>query len=127
MSPNSLRLRSLCARHSDCLGKCGHLEGRPAMEKELQQLIEELGDAINSSLSESDRFAAVMAEMEQAGYNVYVILEASIGFRKQGDAGGESGEAEIQMSPQPKHDSVRSSEMSEEDLDFLRELKISVA
>jgi hypothetical protein len=39
----------------------------------------------------------------------------------------ESGEAEIQMSPQPKHDSVRSSEMSEEDLDFLRELKISVA
>ena len=31
------------------------------MEKELEQLIEELGEAINSSLSESDRFAAVMA------------------------------------------------------------------
>jgi hypothetical protein len=97
------------------------------MEKELQHLIDELGEAINSSLSESDRFAAVMAEMEQAGYNVYVVLEASLGFRKQGDAEAEPGEAQIQVSPEPKHDSVRSSEMSEEDLDFLRELKISAA
>jgi hypothetical protein len=97
------------------------------MEKELQHLIDELGEAINSSLAESDRFAAVMAEMERAGYNAYVVLEASIGFRRQGDVGAESGEAEIQVSPQPTHDCVRSSEMSEEDLDFLRELNISAA
>jgi hypothetical protein len=97
------------------------------MEKELQHLIDELGEAINSSLSESDRFAAVMAEMEQAGYNVYVVLEASLGFRKQGDAGTESGEAQIQVSPQPKTESVGSNEMTEDDLDFLRELKISAA
>ena len=98
------------------------------MEKELQQLIEELGDAINSSLSESDRFAAVMAEMEQAGYNVYVILEASIGFRKNGDSQFQSGEAEIQVSPQPKHDFSGKPEMlTAGDLDFLRDLKISVA
>jgi hypothetical protein len=95
------------------------------MEKELQHLIDELGEAINSSLAESDRFAAVMAEMEQAGYNVYVVLEASIGFRKPGDGGAESGEAEIQVSSQPKPESVRSNEMTEDDLDFLRELKIS--
>jgi len=94
------------------------------MEKELQHLIDELGEAINSSLAESDRFAAVM-EMEQAGYNAYVVLEASIGFRKPGDEEAESGEAEIQVSPEPKHAAVKSSEMSEEDLDFLRELKIS--
>jgi hypothetical protein len=93
------------------------------MEKELQHLIDELGEAINSSLAESDRFAAVMAEMEQAGYNAYVVLEASIGFRKPGDEEAESGGAEIQMSAQPKHDT--GTEMSEDDLDFLRELKIS--
>jgi hypothetical protein len=95
------------------------------MEKELQHLIDELGEAINSSLAESDRFAAVMAEMEQAGYNAYVVLEASIGFRKPGDEEAESGEAEIQVSSEPKHAALKSSEMSEEDLDFLRELKIS--
>lgn len=95
------------------------------MEKELQHLIDELGEAINSSLAESDRFAAVMAEMERAGYNAYVVLEASIGFRKPGDEGAESGEAEIQVSPEPKRDSIRGTEMSADDLDFLRELKIS--
>ena len=97
------------------------------MEKELQQLIEELGDAISSSLSGSDRFAEVMAEMEQAGYNVYVVLEASIGFQKNGESEGESGDAEIQVLPQPKHASLQSTEMSADDLDFLKELKISAA
>lgn len=96
------------------------------MEKELNQFIEELGDAINASLAESDRFAAIMGEMEQAGYDAYVVLEASIGFRKSGAPGFESGEAEIQVSPQPKRDSERSTELSADDLDFLRELKISV-
>jgi hypothetical protein len=68
-----------------------------------------------------------MAEMEQAGYDVYVVLEASIGFRKNDESEGESGEAEIQVSPQPKLDAVRSTEMSADDLDFLRALKICVA
>ena len=43
------------------------------MEKELQHLIDELGEAINSSLAESDRFAGVMAEMEQAGRAAHSI------------------------------------------------------
>jgi hypothetical protein len=97
------------------------------MEKELQQLIEELGDAINSSLADSDRFAAVMAEMEQAGYNVFVVLEASLGFRKKDDQEGEGGEAGIQVIAQTKRDSDSGSEMTSDDLDFLRELKISAA
>jgi hypothetical protein len=97
------------------------------MEKELQQLIDELGDAINSSLADSDRFAAVMAEMEKAGYNVFVVLEASLGFRKKGETDGECGEAEFQMSPQPRRDSDDSTEMTSDDLEFLKELKISVA
>jgi len=98
------------------------------MKKELQQLIEELGDAINSSLSESDRFAEVMAEMEQAGYNAYVVLEASIGFRRNdGESETQSGEAEIHLSAQPRRDAAANTELSESDLDFLRDLKISLA
>lgn len=97
------------------------------MEKQLEKLIEELGEAINSSLSESDRFGAVMAEMEQAGYNVYVVLEASIGFRKNGEPLTESGETAIQVSPQPKHDPARFDEITADDMAFLKDLKISVA
>lgn len=91
------------------------------MEKQqLHQLIEELEQAINASLSDSDRFASIMAEMEQAGYDVYVVLEASIGVRK-------NGESEVLVSPQPRVDSDRTPEMSADDLDFLKALKISAA
>jgi nicotinamidase-related amidase len=55
------------------------------VEEELQQMIQELGNAINASLSDSDRFAAAMADLEQAGYDVYVVLEASFGFRRKGE------------------------------------------
>jgi hypothetical protein len=95
------------------------------MEKELQQLIEELGEAINSSLSQSDRFAEIMAQMEQAGYNVYVVLEASIGLQKNGESEFQTRETEFLVAPQP--DSSETTELSAGDLDFLRELKISIA
>ena len=97
------------------------------MEKGMQQLIDELGDAINSALSQSERFAAIMMEMEESGYNAYVVLEASIGFRKNGESEFQSGEAEFRVSPQPQPASLKSTELSDGDLDFLRELKISAA
>ncbi len=95
------------------------------MKKGLDHFIEELGNAINASLSESDRFAAIMDEMERAGYDAYVVLEASIGLRRNGAPEFESGEAEIQVSA-PKRNSDRPTELSAADLDFLKELKISV-
>jgi len=97
------------------------------MENELQRLIDELGDAINSSLSESDRFAAVMAQMEQAGYNVYVLLEASIGLQKAGESEFPSTDAEIHVWAQQQQDSLPATDLTARDLDFLKELKISVA
>ena len=95
------------------------------MEYKLQRLMDELGDAINSSLSSSERFPEIMGEIENAGYNAYVVLEASIGFQKKGESEGASGEMEILVPPQPRRDSFRNTEMSAADLDFLRELKIS--
>lgn len=96
------------------------------MEEELQQLIQELGHAINASLSDSDRFAAVMAEMEQAGYDVYVVLEASLGFRRKGEQSEiESHEAEIRIAPEAKPASNGRNEISAEDQEFLKALKIS--
>ena len=97
------------------------------MNKELQRLIEELGEAIHSSLSSSDRFAEVMVEIEKAGYDVYVVLEASIGFRSNGGSEAETGETEIQLTPQPRRDPVHNHEMTAADLEFLKSLKISLA
>ena len=95
------------------------------MEDELQQLIKELGDAINASLSGSDRFVGAMDEMEQRGYDVYVVLEASIGFRKKGEhAEMESRDAEIRITPVADAPDVV--EITADDEKFLKALKISV-
>ncbi len=97
------------------------------MEEELQQMIQELGDAINASLSDSDRFATVMQDMEQAGYDVYVVLEASIGFRRKDEPSEiETRGAEIRVASQPKAESNGRIEINAADQEFLKALKISV-
>lgn len=47
------------------------------MEDRLKELMQVLGKAINESLSDSDRIADVIAEIERAGYNVFLVLEAA--------------------------------------------------
>ena len=47
--------------------------------------MKELGDAINESLSDSDRIAAAIGEIKRAGYDVFLVLEATIGFNKRED------------------------------------------
>ncbi len=63
------------------------------MEEHLKQMMQELGVAINESLSESDRIAAAIGEIKRAGYEVFLVLEATIGFNKRDeDAEDEVGD-----------------------------------
>ena len=55
------------------------------MDDRLKDLMKELGDAINESLSDSDRIAAAIGEIKRAGYDVFLVLEATIGFNKRED------------------------------------------
>ena len=54
--------------------------------------MKELGDAINESLSDSDRIAAAIGEIKRAGYDVFLVLEATIGFNKREAGEEEEGE-----------------------------------
>lgn len=49
----------------------------------LKQLMKELGEAINESLSESEQIAEVIAKIKAGGYDVFLVLEATIGFNKR--------------------------------------------
>ena len=60
------------------------------MDDRLKDLMQELGNAINESLSDSERIAAAIGEIKQAGYDVFLVLEATIGFNKREE--GEEGE-----------------------------------
>ena len=53
------------------------------MDDRLKELMQELGNAINESLSDSERIAARSVRSKQAGYDVFLVLEATIGFNKR--------------------------------------------
>ena len=45
--------------------------------------MKELGEAINSSLSDSDEIAEVISRIKAGGYDVFLVLEATIGFNQR--------------------------------------------
>ena len=101
------------------------------MEEPLKRLMQELGNAINDSLSESDRIAEAIGEIKKAGYDVFLVLEATIGFnRREGDE--EDAEdlevTEEQQPPPPKKtfESAGKIKLTTQDHRFLRALKIAV-
>src|SRR5262249_40149325 len=53
------------------------------VDEPLKNLMQELGKAINDSLSESDRIAEAIGEIKRAGYDVFLVLEATIGFNRR--------------------------------------------
>ena len=52
------------------------------MNPKLKQLMKELGEAINESLAESEQIAEVIGKIKAGGYDVFLVLEATIGFNK---------------------------------------------
>ena len=52
------------------------------MEEHLKKLMQNLGNAINESLSDSEAIAGAIGEIKGAGYDVFLILEATIGLQK---------------------------------------------
>lgn len=63
------------------------------MEERLKSLMQDLGNAINESLSDSEQIAEAIGEIKHAGYDVFLVLEATIGFNKRED-GEDSGDSE---------------------------------
>lgn len=98
------------------------------MDDRLKELMHELGNAINESLSDSDRIAEAISEIKQAGYDVFLVLEATIGFNRR-DEDDEDGTApaggSLEISTGNDEATARIS-WSSQDQKFLRALKIAV-
>ena len=54
------------------------------LSRDFKRLIEELGAAINESLAESERISEVMTRIKAAGYDLFLVLEVTIGVDKRG-------------------------------------------
>jgi hypothetical protein len=102
------------------------------VEEKLKELMQELGNAINESLSDSDRIAAAIGEIKRAGYDVFLVLEATIGFNKREENGEYEAEAEGVAAeseappPKRKFESTGKIKLTSQDQKFLKALKIAI-
>ena len=106
------------------------VETRNELDDRLRDLMQELGNAINESLSDSDRIAAAIGEIKRAGYDVFLVLEATIGFNKraEGEDNDESEET-VELESQPetgRRRRVGKIQLTSQDQKFLRALKIAI-
>jgi hypothetical protein len=87
----------------------------------LRELIQQLGEAIHESVIESEQIAGVVQDIRKHGFDVLLMLEATIGLNevvamaKNAEARDANAEAGSQMG-----------NFTQNDLHFLRSLRISV-
>jgi len=98
------------------------------VEEPLKHLMQDLGNAINDSLSESDRIAEAIGEIRRAGYDVFLVLEATIGFNRRDESADEDAELEVSDAEEPKRtfEATGRIKLTTQDHRFLRALKIAV-
>ena len=94
------------------------------MDDRLKELMQELGNAINESLSDSDRIAAAIGEIKRAGYDVFLVLEATIGFNKRDEA--DEDESATDGDEAHRGGPPGRIQLTSQDQKFLRALKIQI-
>ena len=89
------------------------------MTSRLRELIQQLGEAIHESVIESEQIAGVVQDIRQHGFDVLLMLEATIGLNE--------------LSKEPEgvptaddEDESGGSRFTSNDLHFLKSLRISV-
>jgi hypothetical protein len=87
------------------------------VDQQLKKLMKELGEAINESLGESEQIAEVVTRIKEGGYDIFLVLEATIGVAKQGEKSSHSDST-------PGTGSGLS--LSENDHKFLKSLRIKI-
>lgn len=90
------------------------------MNQRLKNLIQQLGEAIHESVAESEQIAGVVQDIRRQGFDVLLMLEATIGLNEveqqpESDATSQGEETESQEGP-----------FTVQDVSFLRSLRISV-
>ena len=55
------------------------------MDPQLKQLMKELGDAVNESLSQSEGISEVVSRTKQRGYEISMVVEVTISLKKKGE------------------------------------------
>jgi hypothetical protein len=90
------------------------------VDQQLKQLMKELGEAINESLSDSEQIAEVVSRIKEGGYDIFLVLEATIGVSKQGEQATDKTSLVSTLSTNAEL------KISDQDLKFLKSLRIKL-
>src|ERR1039457_4544212 len=80
--------------------------------------MKELGDAINESLSDSEQISEVVSRIKEGGYDIFLVLEATIGVSKQGEKSPDKTSLVTTLSTNPEF------KINDQDLKFLNWLRL---
>lgn len=89
------------------------------MNQKVKNLIQKLGEAIHESVSESEDIAVVVRSIREQGFDVLLMLEATIGLNEV--------EAEEEETAVEGEEGEISGPFTPHDLNFLKSLRISVS
>ena len=95
----------------------------PASSEDVKRIVHELGSTIQRTLAESPQIAHCLGRIKAEGYEVSIVLEATIGFSKSGSR--EAAEVSTFDFRLEKTEPA-ALKMSPLDKKFLRSLKITV-
>lgn len=88
------------------------------LNQKLQSLIQQLGEAIHESVAESPQIAGVVQDIRKHGFDVLLMLEATIGLNEVEDETSGEGVA--------GDDAEGGAPFSQQDVSFLRSLRIAL-
>jgi len=87
----------------------------------MKKKIQELGNAINETLANSSEIAEAIDRIKSEGYDVFLVLEATVGFNKQ------EASTAVETSD---HEEVSAEDLelqvNAQDMRFLKSLRISL-
>ena len=89
-------------------------------DAEIKRLMRNLEEAINETLSDSEKINGSVRQIQEAGYEAFLVIDATIGFTRKG-----KGENET-VSPSLKSDDPVRLRITTDDAKFLKSLKIAV-
>jgi hypothetical protein len=88
-----------------------------ALNQKVKNLIQKLGEAIHESVSESEDIAGVVKNIREQGFDVLLMLEATIGLNEVEAEAADDTESMEEVADGP---------FTHNDLTFLKSLRISL-
>ena len=93
------------------------------MDPQLERMMRKLGEAINESISSSRSIADVIESVKASGYDVFMVLEVTVGLNRSGEKAA-TGETITHVNSEGEGPELR---ISRQDARFLESMKISLS